>query len=141
MSEILFRGKRVDNGEWVYGFYAFSEKTQKTYIIMSTPPEDFATFIFEEVIPETVEQYTGLTDKNGKKIFKGDIIREFSENENGEYDYEHFDVGRVFWYQETARFLKTSKLFPNNCPEITGFREYEVIGNIHENPELPEQEG
>lgn len=128
--EILFRGKRTDNGEWVEGLVA-----------RYNPKFDCANIVddFESLVPvktETVGQYTGLTDKNGKKIFEGDIVKHYNHCDITEYSE---DIGRVFYYTETCRFLRTSKLFPDNCLEIYSSCEYEVIGNIYDNPELMEE--
>ena len=78
MREILFRGKRIDNGEWVYGQYVYLLNARaedgepiKHMIVDGTP-------FGQTVNPSTVGQYTGLTDKNGKKIFEGDICKENS---------------------------------------------------------------
>ena len=130
MREILFRGKRKDNGEWIEGYlYRISEKLNPFIMLADKAGESC------EVIPETVGQYTGLEDKNGRRIFEGDIVKHYNHNPIKEYSE---DIGRVFYYSKTCRFLRTSKLFPDDCLEIDGCCEYEIIGNIHDTPELLE---
>ena len=132
MREILFRGKRVDNGEWVEGYYVHQYGADMIYI----PDEVSGEYGFEyyHINPETIGQYTGLCDKNGKKIFEGDICQD-----------EHCVV-LVLWksHKWCCKVLKGCVLsrgnsFPlehwDNCPE-NGNRQLEVIGNIHDNPEL-----
>lgn len=134
MREILFRGKRKDNREWIEGgiYYQKSDdvKEEAIYIIGGSLNDVGSAY---EVIPETVGQYTGLTDKNGKRIFEGDIVKHHNQNPIKEFS---IDIGSVFYYSKTCRFLRTSKLFPDECLEINSICEYEVIGNIHDNPEL-----
>lgn len=123
MREILFRGKRVDNGEWVQGYicrYGWIGK-EKDYII-----PDYASALYTAKIdPETVGQYTGLTDKNGRKIFEGDIVWN-SYNE---------DYGKVEWDNDTARFIITCSKFTVNFNSVWG-EELEIVGNVYDNPEL-----
>ena len=121
MREILFRGKRVDNGEWFKGFYGKSG--EKAYIIYDNDIA-VAYVSMKEVIPETVGQYTGLTDKNGKKIFEGDICKHRS-------NYSGLYIISVVTYTD-GQFLAMSD---NNCGFNLSDR-LEIIGNIHDNPEL-----
>ena len=121
MREILFKGKRVDNGEWVYGFLV---KMWGQYHIVDQNNENSAYMIE----PESVGQYTGLTDKNGKKIFEGDIL------------LKGFEKVLVKWNANQCRW----GIYSNNY-EICGFNEstqgyFEVIGNIYDNSELLEVE-
>lgn len=131
MREILFRGKRVDNGEWVYGWYAPLVCNYKTIIpyIRNKNGTD------KEVIPETVGQYTGLTDKNGKKIFEGDIV-EFTDKYTGK-------KGRAEIVFEYFKWKYSGCYYGGNpivwlCIDDTSV-EFEVIGNIHDNGEILEE--
>lgn len=144
MREILFRGKRKDGNEWVEGYYSIAtictiSNTYLAPVIWKCPHGIYDTRHYE-ILPETRGMYTGLTDKNGKKIFEGDIVKDYFENQENEYDYDCFDSGRVFWNHSTSQFLRTSKWFPDDCAPLQEHREYEVIGNIHDNPELLESE-
>lgn len=127
MREILFRGKRIDNGEWVYGNLNYGtieiKSIKGSYYIsdFDVNPWDKK---FYPVIPESVGQYTGLTDKNGKKIFEGDIIFDPELKEN---HIVMFDEGG-FCTEEM--FLQFYLCFDE--------MEVEVIGNIYDNPELLE---
>lgn len=125
MREIKFRGKRVDNGEWVYGF--LFKIWERTFILWGTT-NGIPNMI--EVIPETVEQYTGLKDKNGKEIYEGDVLhmsflniiaKGYIKFVDGCFDFVFKRDGR-----EMREYLKC--LTCNHC--------IEVIGNIHDNPEL-----
>ena len=115
MREILFRGKRVDNGEWIEGFYAHSGEKKYTLI-----DNDIAVgyLKMKEVNPHTIGQYTGLTDKNGKKIFEWDIVRWCGIK------------GIVVW--EGHKFYVKSNLLWDFSDDDC----IEVIGNVHDNPEL-----
>ena len=125
MREIIFRGKRLSNGEWVYGFII---KTFGTYYIID---KDDDKNIAYKIIPETVGQYTGLCDKNGKKIFEGDIVKtdKFSEP-NKQYIIKYDLQFGAFIGQD--RYNLYFVTFDGDSGE------FEVIGNIHDNPELLE---
>lgn len=123
MREILFRGKRANNGEWVEGsLICYADGC--TFICVQGENMDFlAKFA---VIPETVGQYTGLTDKTGKKIFEGDIVKAY--NTLGEDD----GIGVVHW----SDLFVAWHMADCKCMYSSEIASYEVIGNIHDNPEL-----
>lgn len=137
MREILFKAKRTDNGEWVEGYIvkcpcAVQIGNGSCWYINVPPVDPDDNGGHYNVDPETVCQYTGLIDKNGAKIFEGDIIKHYNNCPIQEYS---IDTGRVFWYQPTQRYLKTSSIFPDDCAELFEWNEYEVIGNIHDKEE------
>ena len=155
MREILFRGKRLDNGEWVEGYLIHDEycNTFIPYIgYLMGDDTDVA-----EVDPNTVGQFTGLCDKNGKKIFEGDIFKfpdevwesyytscgtEYNSWETENYgvvgyceDYARYDF---VWYKHNENSVYAD-LHENHTIQFADFViELEVIGNIHDNPELLE---
>ena len=132
MREILFRGKRVDNGEWVEGCGIIStENWVSIFNVVDDIDENSSEVNEIEVIPETVGQYTGLTDKNGKKIFEGDIIHCVSK-------FDSADMVVVFECGQFRRIL-AEKYHEHQTNvgyyDINCFAK-EVIGNIHDNLEL-----
>jgi uncharacterized phage protein (TIGR01671 family) len=134
MREILFRGKRTDNGEWIEGYFfkkinAFTEDGLPIkHYISDLPP------FGAEIIPETVGQYTGLTDKNGKKIFEGDIVI-CGQEINGNWIDRHVEIGYVEM-KHGAFGLHRKQGYYRPFKDWLEDYEYEVIGNIHDNPEL-----
>ena len=139
----LYRGKRIDTDDWIYGFYAKSG--DKAYIIKDTDIA-FAYVTVGEVVPETVCEFTGLKDNNGKKIFEGDIVKctdanyayDFTAvvlfgNPNGEYNWG-FQLKRIGGAEANTDILLWVDM------EDAGAY-IEVVGNIHDNPELLKGEG
>lgn len=126
MREILFRGKSMHTDEWLYG--GIVHHADDYGMVDST--SNMGYLEPELVIPETVGQYTGLTDKNGVKIFEGDIVRYSGEKHivafetRGETGYFGIKIDHI----ETWGF----------CPSVP-VKLMEVIGNIHDNPELIEE--
>lgn len=139
MREPLHRGKRVDNNEWAYGGIVhqtdyYGDKVDRWFIIDGTETNDYSIGYPMEVIPETVGQYTGLTDKNGRTIFEGDIIKVSYDDEDYLTSvYAHINTLCVNIRDEDYDF--TSIDFAVDLWENRGC-EYEVIGNIRENSGL-----
>lgn len=138
--EILFRGKRVDNDEWAEGY--FFKIWNRTYLLWGMTG-DVPNMV--EVKPETVGQYTGLTDKNGKKIFEGDIVCLDYNNKMLSTGDVQFDYG-VFGVEWTS--FKKNKGMVGGFGQLHNLRRFDdgladrikVIGNIYDNPELLEVE-
>lgn len=142
--EILFKAKRKDSGEWVEGYYIYHIKRTICPFGDSVKPEDEQHVIMQdgfsdwnmprdtvvyEIDPDTICQYTGLTDKNGQKIWENDIVELPDEN-------VYF---KCEWEKDTARFVLNGDRF---TVDFDDYREYEVevIGNIFDNADLLEVE-
>ena len=136
MREILFRAKRIGNGEWVEGYFIKDDITGQTFIhaqgnsvneSQKIGEEGCLRFVAFEIDPETLCQYTGLTDKNGKRIWENDIV-----------EHEISSVlGAVEWYAEdyvgwwvNDEYLGKQQFTDEMWDECV------VIGNIFDNPEL-----
>ena len=138
MREILFRGKRVDNGEWFFGNLDLRQFGGSFYACIIHQLSMWKTTKFE-VIPETVGEYTGLTDKNGKKIFEGDILQDkFGQIKIVDYSDE-WGAFRTCFVRALNEEGKIVATVGGASFVGTIWRKYEVIGNIHDNPELLEE--
>ena len=131
MREILFRGKSI-LGKWVEGL-PYEVDGVIDCIRVKEQIQDIISYTTYKVIPESISEFTGLTDKNGKKIFEGDIVKHYNNSDDG------FDIGALYWDETFSQWKRTSignfhnssftYMMSHSC-------EYEVIGNIHDNPEL-----
>ena len=135
IREVIFRGKRTDNGEWVCGYYTKARyflNKKEMHIIFEPDVEAFPHCEFpwyEEVLPETVGQYTGLTDKNGVRIFEGDIVRH-DENYHDmviSYDVENWGG---WLYEDMDDNMQAYSIYEFCLKDIA------VVGNIHDNPDI-----
>ena len=153
MREILFRGKRIDNGEWVFGFYSALPDCVGIVHMIETPkanPDETNVTYF--VDPSTVGQFTGLVDKRGSRIFEGDIVRWTWEKHRIIGHQSCYYDGHYFGALLVVRWLPAGyMLCPTNDKDLDhpsaggkvdnySFWNYqgglEIGGNIHDNPEL-----
>lgn len=123
MRQIEFRGKRLDNGEWVYGCYV-ENKLGNHFIYEVERNGEFVWNIYE-VDPSTIGQFTGLVDKNGKRIYGGDLIK----GKEWERGISHRHIGIVEYIGSSFRSVGTNKYLGFHG-SVDG--SYEVIGNIHD---------
>lgn len=129
MREILVRGKRDDNFKWVEGFYeSYPGVRGPDRCYISTHSRRY------RVTPKTVGQYIGLKDRRCKRIFEDDILRIVAEIDGVEF----VDFGQVIWH-ENGWCIQIAGYKPERINEHEILPDCEVIGNIHDNPELLEE--
>lgn len=126
MREILFRGKSKTTGKWFYGNLFVEDAKGRTHVGITTK----ACF---NIDPETVGQFTGMTDKNGTKIFEGDILLEKGKVNNGDTGAIDVESKRIVSIENAADGYMC---IVSNYRSLVHHKTIEVIGNIHENKEL-----
>ena len=133
MREILFRGKRTINGDWVYGDFVHGNERKSLRDSIFVYDSETQSFNDYEINPSTLGQYTGLKDKNGKRIFEGDIAK-VMQGKDKDIAYVGFENGAFMLYPKTGNiYERTLWEYWYNDWDV------EVIGNITDNPELLEK--
>ena len=133
MREILFRGKRTINGDWVYGDFVHGNERKSLRDSIFVYDSETQSFNDYEISPSTLGQYTGLTDKNGNRIFEGDVAKVL-QGKDKDIAYVGFENGAFMLYPKTGNiYERTLQSYWYNDWDV------EVIGNITDNPELLEK--
>ena len=140
--EILFKAKRIDNGEWVEGYYVYCRKRHYILPVLNKAIGfDEREDEWVEVDPDTLCQYTGLTDKNGKKIWENDIVNCWTCIDIGDFANYRVEIGYV---EMNYGSFGLHRIQDNTY--YRPFKDYfegynlHIIGNIFDNPELLEVE-
>ena len=128
LREIIFRGK-TDKGEWVQGDLLIKGFDYETAIRKLYEENNMLHGSIIKVIPETIGQYTGLTDKSGTKIFEGDIVHCWGS----EYAFGFWEHNNTFAFTDISNYMQMGELSESEF--------IKVIGNIHDNPELLKELG
>lgn len=135
---IKFRGKRIDNGEWVYGSLDLTDKRPAISWLPTDEDGDKVPW-FAYVDPDTVGQFTGYADYDNREIYEGDIIELRSADINGR-DYDRIQLSAV-WIGDSVRLRPADRYYHRGACVLLRMQNAcrgKVIGNIHDNPELSE---
>lgn len=146
MRQILFRAKRKDNGEWAEGDLLRETDVFENVITRIYVMKDHRTFIKHEVVPKTVSQYTGLTDRNGNRIWENDIVEFQFDNDDCPFPNKDtkIRIGRVFFSNFRSGFAiamghNGSDMLNNDLFRyVQNGNRVKIIGNVFDNPDLLE---
>lgn len=131
MREIKFRGKQIDTLEWIYGY--FTKTPEGLCKIHFQPFAECSSNTYFFVFPESVGQYTGLKDKNGKEVYEGDLLRDKISGVVWVVKFGHCKkYAFVGWFVENETIGRTTQLYGDYDTDVNS--SVEIIGNIYESP-------